>query len=186
MKTKDQLRKKYSILRKKKYFDFPNVKFNQLIYYIKKRYKSKKNFFIALYYPSNYEINVLKIMSNFKKTKAKFLLPKILNGNLLKFVKWREKDILSVNKFGIPEPYKLKKSYYPDIVLVPLLAFDHNKNRLGYGKGYYDKYLHNLFKLKKKIEVIGIAFSFQQCKKIPTTKFDFQLKKIFTEKGFLF
>ena len=42
-----------------------------------------------------------------------------------------------------------------------MLAFDRNKNRLGYGKGYYDRYLNNLIKLNKKIKAIGVAFSFQ-------------------------
>ena len=69
-------------------------------------------------------------------------------------------------------------------MLVPLLAFDNNKNRLGYGKGFYDRYLNNLKKQNKKIEAIGVAFSFQNCKKIPVSKFDFQLSNIFTEKGF--
>ena len=103
----------------------------------------------------------------------------------MKFIKWKTRDILLVNKFGIPEPIKKKKIYLPDIVLVPLLAFDNNKNRLGYGKGFYDRYLNNLKKLKKKVEAIGVAFSFQNYKKIPTSKFDFQLNNIFTEKGFL-
>ena len=77
MKTKEQLRKKFLILRKKKYFDVPNEKFNQLINHIKKRYKVKKKILIALYYPSNNEFNILKILKNLNKSKTKFLLPKI-------------------------------------------------------------------------------------------------------------
>ena len=95
-----------------------------------------------------------------------------------------KKDILLVNKFGIPEPVKSKKNYLPDIVLVPLLAFDNENNRLGYGGGFYDKYLNKLLRLIHKVETIGVAFSFQKYKKIPTSKFDFQLNYIFTEKGF--
>tara|TARA_B100000941_G_C28410792_1_gene503328 strand:- start:350 stop:913 length:564 start_codon:yes stop_codon:yes gene_type:complete len=186
MKTKDQLRKKFLALRQKKYFDVPNKKLFKLIDFIKKKNKYKKNFFIAVYYPSNYEFNVLKIISNFKNSKTIFLLPKILNGNSLKFVEWNKNDILVVNKFGIPEPLdNNKESHLPDIILVPLLAFDFKRNRLGYGKGFYDRYLNKLTKLKKKIETIGVAFSFQKYKKIPTTNFDFKLNNIFTEKGFI-
>ena len=58
-------------------------------------------------------------------------------------------------------------------------------NRLGYGKGFYDKYFNNLFKLGKKFEAIGIAFSFQKYNKLPSSKFDFKLNNIFTEKGFI-
>ena len=186
MKNKDQLRKKFLTLRKKKYFDVSNKKLIKLINFIKKKNKLKKNIFIAIYYPSNYEFNVLKIIENFKNSKAKFLMPKILDNNLLKFVEWNKRDILVVNKFGIPEPLDSnKKNYLPDIILVPLLAFDRRRNRLGYGKGFYDRYLYKLIKLKKEIEAIGVAFSFQKYKKIPITNFDFKLNNIFTEKGFV-
>lgn len=185
MKTKDQLRKKFLILRKKKYYYISNNKFSRLVYYIKKKFKSKKKVFIALYYPSNYEINILKIVKDLKKIKAITLLPKIKDKNLLKFEEWNSKDILITNKFGIPEPIETQKSYVPDIVLVPLLAFDKKMNRLGYGKGFYDRYLHKVTNKNKKTEAIGIAFSFQKYKEIPSSKFDFKLNNIFTEKGFL-
>ena len=186
MKKKDQLRKKFLSLRKKKYFDVSVDIFNKLINYIKKKNISKKNFYVALYYPSNYEMNILKIINYFKKSKIIFLLPKILDGNLLKFYSWNARDVLKVNKFGIPEPITTQKSYLPDIVLVPLLAYDKNKNRLGYGKGFYDKYLNRLKKFNTKMEAIGIAFSFQKYKKLPSSNFDYKLNNIFTEKGFLY
>ena len=185
MSTKGQLRKKFLSLRKRKYFNVSSKKFHDLISYIKKRYRTKKNILIALYYPSNYEINIFKIIKNLKKNKVIFLLPRIQNNNLLEFFEWSDKDVLIVNKFGIPEPLNSQKSRLPDIVLVPLLAFDNEKNRLGYGKGFYDKYLNNLIKLNKQIEAIGIAFTFQKYKKLPTSSFDFKLNNIFTEKGFL-
>ena len=88
MRTKDQLRKKFLTLRKKKYFDVSNDKLSQLVSYIKKKCKTKKKFFIALYYPSNFEINILNIKEHLKKLKITFLLPKIEDGNLLKFIEW--------------------------------------------------------------------------------------------------
>ena len=124
-------------------------------------------------------------MKYLKKPQAIFLLPKIKEGNFLKFFKWTSKDILEANKFGIPEPIETKKVFLPDIVLVPLLAFDSKMNRLGYGKGFYDRYLNNLVKLNKKVKAIGIAFSFQRYKKIPSSKFDYKLNNIFTDKGFI-
>ena len=185
MKTKDQLRKKFLELRKKRYFEVSSKKLYQIVNHIKKKYIKKKKIFVALYYPSNHEINILKILNNLKETKFTFLLPKIQDGNLLKFIKWKERDILLVNRFGIPEPLNSQQNYLPDVVLVPLLAFDPNKNRLGYGKGFYDRYLKNLKRLNNKMEAIGVAFAFQNCKKIPSSKYDFQLNKIFTEKGFI-
>ena len=92
-----------------------------------------------------------------------------------------KKDVLFVNKYGILEPLKSKK-IIPDIILVPLLAFDKNKNRLGYGKGFYDKYLKKMIK-KKKILTVGVAFSFQKYHKLPTNNKDVKLDYILTEKG---
>ncbi len=72
-----------------------------------------------------------------------------------------------------------KKKIYPDVLLVPLVAFNKYKFRLGYGGGYYDRYIH---KTKKKILTIGMAFSFQEVKILSINKHDKKLDFIFTEK----
>ena len=79
--NKRSIKKKIFNFKKKNILKF-QLKILKLINYIKKKNKIKKKFFIALYYPSNYEFNILKIISNFKKSKAIFLLPKIQNNNL--------------------------------------------------------------------------------------------------------
>ena len=68
-------------------------------------------------------------------------------------------------------------------MLIPLLAFDNRHYRLGYGKGYYDKYLNKYLKLNKQMITIGIAFSFQKYHKLPSSNFDKKLDYILTEKG---
>ena len=73
-----------------------------------------------------------------------------------------------------------KKKVYPDIILVPLLAFDRHKFRLGYGGGYYDRYIQKIKNIKK-ILTIGMAFSFQEVAKLPINKYDKKLDFIFTE-----
>ena len=103
----------------------------------------------------------------------------------MNFYKWDKNSVLQINKFGILEPISTKKSIIPDIMLVPLLAFDKFNNRLGYGKGYYDNYLNKYLKIKKNILRIGIAFSFQKYKKLPSHKNDVKLNYILTEKGLL-
>ena len=101
----------------------------------------------------------------------------------MNFHEWKKKDILALNKFGVPEPVKSKK-IVPDIILLPLLVFDKKKNRIGYGKGYYDKFL-NKFNKKKKIVTIGVAFSFQKYHKLPINSKDYKLDYIITEKGII-
>ena len=99
------------------------------------------------------------------------------------FYIWNSDDILHVNKFGIPEPSKLKK-VYPDIIFIPLVAFDKNLYRIGYGGGYYDRYINKIQK-KKKVFKIGIAHSSQKINKVPLNKYDRKLDIIITEKYIL-
>ena len=68
--------------------------------------------------------------------------------------------------------------------MVPLVAFDKKLNRLGYGGGYYDRYIEYI-KKRKKIIAIGLAFDFQEYKSIPITKFDQKLNYILTNKNIL-
>ena len=96
------------------------------------------------------------------------------------FFKWSTNDPLKINKFGIPEPIS-QKIRHPKILLIPLIAFDKNLNRVGYGGGFYDRYISRIRK-DKRILKIGIAYSFQKVKKIITNKYDIKLDYIITEK----
>ena len=96
------------------------------------------------------------------------------------FYKWSFSDPLKINRYGIPEP-ETKDLVYPDIILVPLVAFDKNLNRLGYGGGYYDRLITTLSK-KKKIMKIGLALSVQEIDKVPTNVYDQKLDYIVTNK----
>ena len=97
---------------------------------------------------------------------------------------WKKNEVLSVNKFGMLEPVKTK-SKVPDLILIPTLAFDKEKFRLGYGKGFYDRYLNKYLKQNKDILTVGVAFSFQKYKNLPVNNKDFKLDNIITEKGII-
>ena len=101
----------------------------------------------------------------------------------MNFVEWQILDPLKVNVFGMLDPCLQTQSLIPNVMIIPLLAFDKHNNRLGYGKGFYDSYLNKLLKNKKKIITIGVAFSFQKYNKLPTSKLDIKLDYILTEKG---
>ena len=103
----------------------------------------------------------------------------------INFHPWIIKDPLYVSKFGILEPKNTKKKVIPDVIIVPLVAFDSKLNRIGYGRGYYDRILQKIKKIKKKAIFLGIANSFQKCKSIPVNKHDFKLDYIFTERGII-
>ena len=184
MLNKVQLRKKYHKIRKKNYFEITKKNFYPLLSFLDKISKKKK-IKLSCYYPSNFEFSTLALMSvlQFNK-KILTLLPVVSKENKMNFYKWNYLEPLKVNHYGIPEPYRSKKIYVPNIFLVPLLAFDKDKNRLGYGKGYYDTFLNKYLKLNKDILTIGVAFSFQKYNKLPIFKSDVRLNHILTEKGF--
>ena len=146
-------------------------------YLKKKKYNLK---IIGGYYPSNYEISDLEILNYFFKRGSVISLPKIKKKNQMEFYKWYKNDPLIINKYGIPEPETTIR-VYPDILFVPLVAFDKKLNRLGYGGGFYDRYIQKISKIKKVVK-IGIAFSFQKLKTIPVNKHDKKLDIIITEK----
>jgi 5-formyltetrahydrofolate cyclo-ligase len=181
MQQKNLVRKKYYLLRKKKYYEINKSFFIPLVNLIKLKLKKKK-FKLALYYPSFFEINVLKLLELNYISNQDLLLPVIEKGNLMNFFPWKKNEVLKINKYGILEPIKSRQNI-PDIMLVPMLVFDKNKHRLGYGKGYYDRYLNKYLKKFKNILTIGVAFSFQKHHKLPINNKDVKLNYILTEKG---
>ena len=149
-------------------------------------YLKKKNFNLKIiggYYPTNYEIDDLEILNYFFKKGSIISLPRIVKKNQMEFFKWHKNDALLINKYGIPEPDILNR-VYPDILFVPLVAFDKKLNRLGYGGGFYDRYIQKMLKIKKIVKV-GLAFSFQKLKTIPVNKHDKKLDIIITEKDII-
>ena len=171
------LRKKLLINRKNNY-KIVSLKY-WLLKDILKKFNLLRNKKIGAYFPINFEINCLEILKQLEKSGNKISLPITRKGNKMDFFEWSFKEPLSIGKIGIPEPFS-KKKVYPDILLVPLVAFNKHKFRLGYGGGYYDRYIKKIKKLKKII-AIGMAFSFQKVKKLPTQEHDEKLDLIFTE-----
>ena len=182
MQNKNRLRKKYFLIRKKKYFEIKFSFFNPLIKLINKKYK-KRHVSLSSYYPASFEVNTLKLFETGVINKLKILLPVITRNKVMHFYEWEKNDILKINQFGMLEPARLLRNIIPDIMLVPLLAYDSQNNRLGYGGGFYDQYLNKYLKTQNNILTIGIAFSFQKYHKLPVSNNDVKLNYILTEKG---
>ena len=181
MQEKKILRKKFLQLRKKKYYEINKEFFIPLLKLIKSKFKKKK-LKLALYYPSNYEVNTLKILENNKLLKLDIFLPVVGEKGQINFSPWKKNQVLRVNRFGMLEPFK-SKVCVPNVMLVPTLAYDHKKYRLGYGKGFYDRYLNKYSKKFNNILTVGVAFSFQKYHKLPINKNDVKLDYILTENG---
>lgn len=179
--NKSEIRKKVIRLRKKKYSK--SLSINQYIFFNLLKNKGIKKKIIGGYYPYNYELDIIDLLKVLEKKKYLVSLPRIDKNNKMNFFQWSFNDPLSVNKHGIPEPIS-KKKVYPDILLIPLVAFDNNFNRIGYGGGYYDRYISKIEQVNKVIK-IGVGFSFQKIKKLPINKHDKKLDFVITEKKFI-
>ena len=177
--SKENLRKKLINLRKTNFKEqgITYIKFKKILKQLD--FKNKTN--IGGYFPINSEIGCLDILEKLEKDNFKISLPVIKKKNNMDFYEWSFKDSLKVSNRGIPEPFP-KKKVYPDVLIVPLVGFDKNKFRLGYGGGFYDRYLSKILNIKKVITV-GFAFSFQEIFKIPINDFDQKIDYILTNKG---
>ena len=174
--NKSDIRKKILKIRKLNIYKNQKINFKSLLKIIRKSKITGK--VIGGYYPYNYEIDAIEILKKLEKFNYHLSLPKIRKNYQMDFFQWSTKDPLEINKFGIPEPVS-DVIKLPNILLIPLVAFDKNRNRIGYGGGFYDRYIKKL-KKRKKILTIGLAYSFQKVKKIPITKNDIQLDFILT------
>ena len=177
---KSEIRKKIFLKRKKNYFKNLSIDINKFFKVLNN--KKVTNKIIGGYYPYNYEVDTLEILKKLEKKNYKIALPKIEKNNMINFYEWSFKDPLLINVFGIPEPIS-NKIVHPEVLLVPLVAFDNELNRLGYGGGYYDRYLAKALKIKK-IKTIGVSYSFQKISKLPINQHDMKLDNVITEKNF--
>ena len=176
---KSKLRKKILKSREKNNKKNIQINFNQILKILKKEKITKK--IIGGYYPINFEVDDLGLLKKFEKKKFNISLPVIKKNFEMDFYQWSFSDPLKINKYGIPEPVT-KNIVYPDVLLVPLVAFDKNLNRLGYGGGYYDRLIAKFFQ-KKKIIKIGLALTVQQIDKVPINVYDQKLDYIVTDKN---
>ena len=179
--NKSIIRSRIIKLRKKNFNKNFKIDTKKFFLFLKKNTYNFKN--IGGYYPSNNEIDDLEILYLLEKKDYSISLPVIRKKNQMDFFHWSKNTPLKINKYGIPEPLS-KKITYPDILFVPLVGYDDKLNRLGYGGGFYDRYISKIEK-KKKIIKIGLAFSYQKLNKVPINKHDKSLDYIVTEKEIL-
>ena len=103
-------------------------------------------------------------------------------GLPLVFRQWSPGDAMATAVWGIQEPMADKPALDPDVVLAPLLAFDGEGWRLGYGGGFYDRTLRGL-REKKPVRVIGLAFAEQEVDAVPHLEYDERLDAVLTPQG---
>ncbi len=132
---------------------------------------------VAGYWPIRDEADVRPLMSALAASGHPLALPRI-EGRELSFRAWKEGDEVEVNSYGIAEPVSSGPALKPDLILVPLLAFDSGGHRLGYGGGFYDRTL-----AKHACKAIGIAYAGQEVQELFHEPHDRALDMVLTENG---
>ena len=132
--------------------------------------------------PMKSEINPIPLMRRLADAGANLALPTIAGrGNPLTMRAWAFGEPLNSGQWGIREPFPDARVVDPDILIVPLAAFDRAGHRIGYGAGYYDMTI-NALRAKKPVVAIGIAFAAQEIPLVPATERDARLDLVLTER----
>jgi len=137
---------------------------------------------VSGFMPLKSEINPLPLMRTLADAGAKLALPVVAGkGKPLTMRAFTFGDVLASGVWGIREPKPEAPEVFPDILLVPLLAFDRSGHRIGYGAGYYDMTITAL-RARKSVAAVGIAFAAQEVAQVPSTPRDARLDLVLTER----
>ncbi len=137
---------------------------------------------VSGFMPMKSEINPLPLMRKLADAGAALALPAVAGkGKPLTMRAYTFGESLASGVWGIREPGPDARQVDPDILLVPLLAFDRRGHRIGYGAGYYDMTIAGL-RARKTVLAVGIAFAAQEIAQVPTTPRDARLDLVLTER----
>ncbi len=138
---------------------------------------------VAGYAPIRGEIDPVPLMQGLAARGAALAMPAISRpGAALVFRAWTPGAALVRGASGTYEPPASVVEVVPDIVLVPLAAFDRAGHRIGYGAGYYDRTLEAL-RRHRTVTAIGLAFAVQEVPRVPALSHDVRLDYVLTEAG---
>lgn len=175
--NKNNLRKQYLNIRKsikeEKKLKYDNEIFKKIINsseYIKSK-------LVLVYVSLKEEVDTIKLIKQCLKENKKVAVPKC-QGNTINFCYINSLEELKKGKFNLlePENNNIVLNFENSICIVPGICFDKEKNRVGYGKGYYDRFLEDYKGIK-----IGITYKECICDKIDTDKYDIKMDKIISK-----
>ena len=144
---------------------------------------------IAVYLSNDGEIDPVHIIEHAWKKNKKVYLPVLsAHENSLLFAPYQSDSLMCHNEFGIDEPNCLPehwlKAEQMDLILLPLVAFDEQGNRMGMGGGFYDRSLENIRQLENPTQLIGLAHEIQKTDHLDVQSWDIPLDAIATENNF--
>lgn len=136
---------------------------------------------IGIYYPVGSEVRTDEIARAASARGKKVLLPRT-EGNMIRFYEYKEGDELVQGRFGVMEPAPVHPAGPLDAVVIPGVVFDTQGCRIGYGKGFYDRFLAE----RLATFSVGLAYSFQLVEELPRGRFDRKLGALATDEGIMY
>ncbi len=137
---------------------------------------------ISGFLPIRSECDPRPIMDFARSRGAAVALPAFLDGTTMVFRDYRDGGPLVAAGFGTREPPAEAPIVEPDLLLVPLAAFDRSGSRIGYGKGHYDRTIAAMHAAGRRPLLVGLAFSVQEVDRIPVEPHDVRLDRLVTER----
>jgi 5-formyltetrahydrofolate cyclo-ligase len=136
---------------------------------------------VGAYYPKGSEVRTALLIGIAKEQGKKVALPRT-EGNDMRLYEYEPADKLVEGRFGVMEPAPKRPVEHVDLLLVPGVAFDRKGCRVGYGKGYYDRFIAK----GGTSFSMGLAYSIQIADVLPSGRFDRKLGALATENGILY
>ena len=136
---------------------------------------------LAGYAPIRSEIDPSDVLRSVHAAGAAIGLPAVTGPTAIVFRRWEPGEPLIAGRFGTRAPALSAPIVEPDLILVPVVAFDRSGARLGYGRGYYDRAIAALHSRGRRPPLVGLAFSVQEVPRIPRESHDIRLDWIVTE-----
>ncbi len=130
---------------------------------------------ILIYYPIHNEVDTRILLAKWRDRKQ-FLLPVVKEKNRMELHYYVNDENLKRGKFGIQEPDSPRFKGRPDLIILPGVAFDRRRNRLGHGQGFYDR----LLRRAGRVPAFGVAYDFQIVSVLPTSILDKKVSRIYT------
>ena len=147
--------------------------------------RARRAFVAAVYRAQGSELDTVPLSRALQQAGVGLALPVVIERDApLIFRRWRLHDPLELDVAGVPAPLPLAEAVTPDVVFIPLLAFDLSGGRLGQGGGYYDRTLEALRAARLRPWFVGLAYAGQEADILPRERHDQPLDGVLTEVGY--
>ena len=138
---------------------------------------------VSGYYPIRSEVDAMPLLAALGKGGARLCLPAVLDRETIVFRQWNPVDPLVDVGWGTMGAPAEAPVVDPDLILMPLAAFDRQGNRIGYGAGHYDRAIDRMRQKGLNPRLIGIAFDCQEVAEVPAGPYDIPMNGVLTESG---